>query len=238
MPASSAAVSVIILNVDPGGWRSVAAIPANARTWPLGLMAAAPPRRFPSVATADFCRSGSIVLRTFSPGVGAERESGRLPASRTPPGLPASCSLSASSRPEMPTWASAGKPSGRRRARSIAPAHAHLADDARGLGERGRPGRAGGERRPVAGEDVGPLGQPGPAGQALARLEAREDEVALPGDPRAVAVALERQLHRADDDRPTRACARARARVTTPSWGSGALPVVSPSAVAVAAAVR
>ena len=107
-PASRTAVSVIILNVEPGGCRSLAAIPARARIWPSGLTAAAPPSRSPSAATAAFWASGSIVVRTFWPARGVLRARTWRPARRMPPGVPASGSLSASSRPDVPTRASGG----------------------------------------------------------------------------------------------------------------------------------
>src|ERR1700716_2129061 len=51
--SSSAAVVVMILNVDPGGWRPSSAIPDSASTCPVcGLITATAPRRPPSAVVA------------------------------------------------------------------------------------------------------------------------------------------------------------------------------------------
>ena len=87
LPASSAAVVVTILNVEPGGWGAENAIPASARTSPLrGSSAAIPPRRPASAVTAAFWMRLSIVVRTGGPrAAGCARARGageQLPAGR------------------------------------------------------------------------------------------------------------------------------------------------------------
>ena len=65
MPASSAAVAVTILKVEPGGWGAEKAIPARARISPLRASSAAiPPKRPARATTAASCRRVSIVVCT------------------------------------------------------------------------------------------------------------------------------------------------------------------------------
>ena len=110
-------------------------------------------------------RSGSLVASTRPAAGVAPRRSARR-ASSWPPGRPASRSLKASSRPDVPVSVPGGK-SALGRARSAcdrlgAPtspttAERRGADDA-------RRGRALGERGAVGGQDRGPLAAPGSRG--------------------------------------------------------------------------
>ncbi len=111
MPASSAAVAVTILNVEPGGCGAENASPASARISPLrGSSAAMPPKRPARPVTAASCRRVSIVVRTGLAGFGRARASTRSPASSSPPGRPARRSSKACSSPFWPTGQSRGKP--------------------------------------------------------------------------------------------------------------------------------
>ncbi len=68
MPFWSAAESVMILNVDPGGCGPETARPASARTDPSrGRRSATPPSRLPSACWAARCRPGLIVAWTACP---------------------------------------------------------------------------------------------------------------------------------------------------------------------------
>ncbi len=117
-PASSAAVSVMILKTDPGGCGAEYAMPASASTSPSdGRITATPPKRPASAATAAPWIAGSIVVRTAVPRRGATEASTRSPARSTPPGRPVSSASNSRSRPVSPTDASAGTP---RRASSAA----------------------------------------------------------------------------------------------------------------------
>ena len=115
---SRAAVVVIILKVEPGGWGAEKAWPASARTSPLrASRTAIPPERPASAETADSCRPVSIVVFTGAPGLRlalgdrcAPSRSSSETASSEPPGLPASRALKACSRPLTPTGVSAEKP--------------------------------------------------------------------------------------------------------------------------------
>ena len=54
--------------------------------------------------------SGSIVVRTLRPGFGSALASTRRPASRSPPGVPASSESNSRSSPVIPTGAPSGTP--------------------------------------------------------------------------------------------------------------------------------
>ena len=90
----SAADSVTILNVEPGGWAPSIESPLSASTEPSrGFSTAMPPRRSPSAATAARCRLGRIVARTERPRRALVAAIRRLPNSSTALGRPASRSL-------------------------------------------------------------------------------------------------------------------------------------------------
>ena len=91
-PASSAAVVVITLKVEPGGCGAEKAIPARASTEPCRASSTAtPPRRPARAATAAACSAGSIVVCTGRPGTGSLDASTRpLPARVPGPGPTAS----------------------------------------------------------------------------------------------------------------------------------------------------
>ena len=111
-PACNAAVVVMTFIVEPGGWRAEKAIPASPRTSPVrGSSAATPPSWAPSAFTDAVWIFGSMVERAGRPARGRERASTLRPASRTPPGVPATCVSNTRSSPEMPTAAPAGYPS-------------------------------------------------------------------------------------------------------------------------------
>ncbi len=119
--ASSAAVSVTILKVDPGGCRSSIPMPATARIAPLaGSNATTPPNCPPRASTAARCTPGEMVVRTAPPGFASTLASTLPPASSSPPGVPRRRSSRANSRPLVPTIASAGTPAASSWARSPA----------------------------------------------------------------------------------------------------------------------
>ena len=108
---SSAAVVVMILKVEPGGWGAEKAIPARASTSPfLGSSAAMPPKRPARPTTAASWMRVSMVVRTGAAARGLARASARRPARSSPPGRPRRRSSKASSRPLWPTGQSRGKP--------------------------------------------------------------------------------------------------------------------------------
>src|SRR6185295_6129276 len=90
----SAADSVTILKVEPGGCAPSIESPLSASTEPSrGFRTAMPPRRSPSAATAARCRLGRIVARTDRPRRAWVAAIRRLPNSSTALGRPASRSL-------------------------------------------------------------------------------------------------------------------------------------------------
>ena len=109
MPASSAAVAVMIFIVEPGGCSAENATPASACSAPVRGSIAAIPAYRPAIAVIA-ARSivGLIVVVTDLAGTGLVLASTRCPASSLPPGVPASCSSKIRSRPSSPTLALAG----------------------------------------------------------------------------------------------------------------------------------
>ena len=117
-PSSSAPASVMILNVEPGGWGAEKATPESPSTSPVvGFSTAMPPKRPASASTAARWMSGSIAARTSAPAFGSVRATTRAPARRMPPGVPDSRSSNSRSSPLSPTGAPSGTP---RRASSSA----------------------------------------------------------------------------------------------------------------------
>ena len=125
MPVSSPAVTVMTLNVEPGGWAPSSAIPASPSTSPVrGSIAATLPKRPASAFWAAAEILVSIDARTARAGRGRVRASTRLPAESVPPGVPRRRVSSTRCSPETPTRALAGKPcwtSATRRAPSASP---------------------------------------------------------------------------------------------------------------------
>src|SRR5256714_4489666 len=84
--SSNAAVVVMILNVEPGGWRPSSAIPDRASTSPVGgSITATPPNLAPSAELAARWSRGSIEARTGPAAAGCVLASTRRPANRRPP---------------------------------------------------------------------------------------------------------------------------------------------------------
>ena len=204
-------MSVIILNVEPGGCRSSRPIPATARICPVAGTIATTPPSWP----AERGHGRALHRRRHGRAHGARRLRGRgreHPCARTRPRtrltvfgeqFSARCAAQARVERQLQSAHADGRVRGhafglqfvqaRRRDR------ADRADDrARERAERrgaltGFRGRAFGEHRPVSRQQRGPAGQGRVARQPLAGAQARERERARPGDPRAGAAALHRQ---------------------------------------------
>ena len=206
-------MSVIILNVEPGGWRSSRPIPATARICPVaGAIATIPPSWPPRAVTAACCTDGDTVVRTALAAFGVAVASTRAPvlapafvlvpppsASSSPPGVPRRLASSASSRPLTPTIAFAGTPSASnscRRAAGIGPTVPTTALANEPSGEARWPASTAAPSAstvPSRASSVARRGQRRVARQPLAGAQARERERARPGDPRSRAAALHRQ---------------------------------------------
>jgi len=79
--ASSTPVSVMILNVEPGGCSSESGAPAAASSSPVdGAITTIPPVLVPSSATASACSDGEIEVRTSAPARATALASRRPPA--------------------------------------------------------------------------------------------------------------------------------------------------------------
>ena len=115
IPASSAATEVTILNVEPGGWTSLNAIPAAASIAPvLGFITVMPPYLPASAATASSSSAGTIEVRTVAPRPGLACTSTCVPASSEPPSRPASLRAGRPPRARRPRpGRSAGNPARR-----------------------------------------------------------------------------------------------------------------------------
>ena len=209
-PDSSPAVSVMILNTDPGGCGAEYAIPASASTSPsFGRITATPPSRPASAVTAARWTSGSIVVRTAWPASGRDvREhpvAGEQAAARRPGELGVELSL----EPGQADGGAVGDAAALELGGALGRRGADASGDLRRQrAEVGEPVLALGERRAVAREDRGARRQLGPAAQPLAAAQAGLDEVALPGDRGAVVLLDDRQgelpAQRAEDPRPHR----------------------------------
>ena len=89
MPVCSAPASVMILNVEPGGWGPETASPARPSTSPVrGWTMATPPSRSPSADAAAACRPSRIVVRTLRPRTTFVLRMTRLPNRSSAPGRP------------------------------------------------------------------------------------------------------------------------------------------------------
>ena len=195
LPASSAAASVMILNVEPGGWGAENAMPESPSTSPVaGRSTAMPPKRPASASTAARWMSGSIAVRTSTPSL-------RLRARHHAP-AGAQDAARAAGQPRVELALEPVEPDRR------ALGHAALLELGGALGRR-RADAAGdlggqraevrqavgalGQRRAVAREDVAALGQRRLARQLLAAAQAGEDELGAPVDRLAVHLVDHRQ---------------------------------------------
>ena len=187
-PSSSAAVVVMILKVEPGGWGAENAIPASARISPFfGSSAAIPPKRPASPSTAASWIFGAIDVRTGSAARGRAVASTRRPARSSPPGRPAQALLEGlleSALPDRPVAREAERVQALALLRRLLRLHAardRVGDPHERRGP--RVGRALGQHAPVAREQRRPLGRDAPARKPLTAAQLREDESRLPLHP-------------------------------------------------------
>ena len=193
MCASSTPVSVMILNVEPGGCRLFEADPRDGEDLPgRGLHRDDPARAAtPSAVTAACCTAGEIArAHGVAPRAARRCEHAPARASSSPPGVPRRRASSARSRPLVPTTASDGTPcasSAVRRELGIGPTSPTTALAGSPSGElRGPAGVCGSfrEHGAVAGEQRRPSRKRRAAAELLAGTHAREGERARPVDLR------------------------------------------------------